>query len=224
MTVYGYIRVSTAEQVSGTSLAEQRKRIEGAAMAAGLAAPVVIEDAGISGSKALDTRPGGARLCALLRPGDTVIAAKFDRLFRSASDALYRVEDWKSRGIRLVLIDMGLDPVSENGISKLFFTILAALAEFERNRILERTADGRAAKRANGGHTGGDAPFGYRVEGEGKNARLVEDPQQQEAIRHIRQLREQGLSLRRIADQMREHGFSMSHMAVKRICLTDATT
>jgi DNA invertase Pin-like site-specific DNA recombinase len=80
MAVYGYIRVSTDEQVNGTSLDEQRRQITGLAMTVGLALDNILSDPAISGSVALFERPGGRRLAALA-PGDVVIAAKLDRRF-----------------------------------------------------------------------------------------------------------------------------------------------
>ena len=121
--------------------------------------------------------------------GDTLIVAKLDRAFRNAADALVKSDTWKRAGINLIVADMGPHPVTDNGVAKLFFGMLALVAEFERERILERTRDGRRTKASRGGHTGGSAPFGYRVLGQGKEARLVEMPEQQAAIRTILELR-----------------------------------
>ena len=79
----------------------------------------------------------GGQLFAKLQRGDIVIAAKLDRLFRSALDALKVVESLKTRGVKLHLLDLGGD-IAGNGISKLFLTIAAAFAEAERDRIRER--------------------------------------------------------------------------------------
>jgi len=96
------------------------------------------------------------------------------------------------------------------------------VAEFERSRIKERVADGRQGKAAKGGHIGGTAPFGYRVEGTGKAAVLVPVPAEQEALETIRKARNEGLSLRRIADLVHErHGLSISHVAIQRVLAAD---
>ena len=65
--------------------------------------------------------------------------------------------------------------MTENGMAKLFFTMLAAFAEFERGRIAERTAEGRKSSAA-GGHLGGPALSGYHKVGAGKNAMLEPIP------------------------------------------------
>ena len=91
--VYGYARVSTDRQSSeGVSLAEQEHRIRARCAENGWTLEHVYVDAGVSGSTPLGKRPQGARLLAMLRPGDVMIAAKMDRVFRSASDALVTIE------------------------------------------------------------------------------------------------------------------------------------
>ena len=218
MTVYGYVRVSTAEQTDGTSLEDQARRIQGVAFTRGEAIARIFSDAGVSGSIPLEQRPAGGELVALLRPGDTVVVAKLDRAFRSAADALARADAWKKQGVRLVVADMGTDAVTDNGVAKLFFGMLALVAEFERDRLRERIAEGRRGKAAKGGHIGGSAPFGFRIEGEGKAARLVEVPEQQAALATIRSLCGQA-SLRRIVSAVEaEHGLKLSYEAVRRIC------
>lgn len=205
---YGYSRVSTTEQATDRgSLDDQQRRIEGAAMIRGERLTRVFTDPGVSGSVDLSLRPAGADLLAAIQPGDVVIAAKMDRMFRSARDALATVERLRERGVRLILADMGTDPVTENGASKLFFTMLAAFAEFERTRIAERVTDGKRAKRAKGGHTGGSAPLGKRVVGTGRDARLEDDPTETALLARLRELRERGFSYDHTAVALEAEGF-----------------
>ena len=219
MATYGYSRVSTVEQTGGTSLEEQGRRIQGVALLKGVEITRMFEERGVSGSIPLEQRQAGQELVAGLRRGDTLIVSKLDRAFRNAADALNKVEAWKRLGIKLIVTDMGPDPVTDNGVAKLFFGMLALVAEFERERILERTLEGRRAKAAKGGHIGGSAPFGFRVEGLGKDARLIEVPAQQVALTTIRTLREQKISLRGIAAIVeKEHGYRLSYEAVRRVC------
>ena len=134
-------------------------------------------------------RPQGSRLARLLRPGDIVIAAKLDRMFRSLIDGLTVIRSFKDRRISLWLLDLGGD-VSGNGISELVFTILGAFAKFEHDRGRERILEGQAEARRQGKFPGGIAPFGSRLV-EGK---LVPDPEQQRAIAEMPACTE-GLSL-----------------------------
>lgn len=217
MSVFGYVRVSTDEQLAGSSIEDQKRAIQGAAMMKGLHVDHIFEELGVSASIPLDERPAGAELVARLQRGDWLICAKLDRAFRSALDALTRAEGWKRQGVLLVVLNLGTDAVTENGVSKMVFTMLAAVGELERTIIAERTAAGRASKRAKGGHIGGTAPFGYRVDGQGRQAMLVPVPEQQDALLTIRQMRLRGATLRVTADRVRElHGFSLPLETVRR--------
>ena len=127
-------------------------------------------------------------MLAAAQRGDVLVASKLDRMFRSASDALVTAKLLQDRGVDLILIDLGVDPVTANGASKLFFGMLAVFADFERDRINERTKDGIRAKRAKQGFLGGHVPFGYRVEGKGREAKLVPDEREREIIKTVKEL------------------------------------
>jgi putative DNA-invertase from lambdoid prophage Rac len=101
VAIYGYCRVSTLKQAEeGESLDVQRRQIEGYAHMHGLTLAEVLVEGGVSGSVPVEERPIGGALLARLQKGDIVIAAKLDRLFRSALDALKVVESLKGRGVR----------------------------------------------------------------------------------------------------------------------------
>jgi DNA invertase Pin-like site-specific DNA recombinase len=90
-----------------------------------------------------------------LRPGDSIFVWRLDRLARSLKQLLETVEDLDARQIGLVSITENIETVSPSG--KLVFHIFAALAEFERNLIRQRTMQGlMAAKRM--GRVGGRPP------------------------------------------------------------------
>ena len=194
--LFTYARVSTVEQAAGgaVSIAEQQRKCRALATMRGVPNDDVVDivDAGVSGSVLLSERPAGKDMLGDIRAGDVIVACKLDRLFRSASDALATAESLKKKGVDLILIDMGIEPVTGNGAAKMFFGVLALMAEFERDRINERTAEGRKGKRARNGFMGGVAPFGYRVEGEGRDAMLVPDDNEQEIVRIVRAMTPQG--------------------------------
>jgi DNA invertase Pin-like site-specific DNA recombinase len=214
MAVFAYTRVSTDRQASeGESLDVQERTIAGYAMMHGLAVDRVFREKGVSGSKPLDERPEGAALLEALRPGDIVITAKLDRMFRSALDALRVLGEMKKRGVSLHMIDLGGD-VTSNGVSKLVFTILSAVAEVERDRIRERVADTKADQKQRGRFLGGTVPFGWAI-GPDKELKPVADAQ--EAIGRMRAMRAAGESFRSIASQMKADGFALTHEAVRKV-------
>jgi putative DNA-invertase from lambdoid prophage Rac len=212
MNVFGYVRVSTDRQEDeGESLGTQQRTIEGYAMMQGMTLREIFVERGVSGSKPLGERPEGARLLATLQPGDAVITPKLDRMFRSALDALEVLGRLQRRVVNLHMIDLGGD-VTGNGISKLVFTILSAVAEAERDRIRERIREVKADQRKRKRYLGGIVPFGWQI---GQNGELVEVPTQQAAIRRIMDLHREGLSLRAISGAMKTQGFNLSHVGVK---------
>jgi putative DNA-invertase from lambdoid prophage Rac len=210
MATYGYARVSTSQQArEGDSLPAQERMIAGYAQILGTKVDRVFVERGVSGSRPLRERPEGAALLAALQPGDTVITTKLDRMFRSARDALDVLEDLRKRGrVSLHMIDLGGD-VCGNGISKLVFTILSAVAEAERDRTRERVLDIIADKRKRGVHVGGQRPTGYCIAEDGT---LVPNETEQKAIARMVKLRATGLSFRAVAEKVSaETGVKVSH-------------
>jgi putative DNA-invertase from lambdoid prophage Rac len=210
---YGYARVSTTMQADeGESLDVQQRQLAGYAQMKGLTIDRVFVERGVSGSKPLGDRPQGSALLAALQAGDVVITAKLDRMFRSALDALDVLRRLKQAGVSLHMIDLGGDTTG-NGVSKLVFTILSAVAEAERDRTRERITEVKRDQRQRGRYLGGRPPFGWRI---GDAGELVPVPEQQAAIRRMRKLKDQGLALRVIADTMTASGVQISHVGVKK--------
>ena len=191
----------------------QQRTISGYAIMHGQVLDRVFIERGVSGSKPLVERPEGAALLRVLREGDTIITPKLDRMFRSALNALDVLARLKKQDVSLHMIDLGGD-VTGNGISKLVFTILSAVAEAERDRIRERVATVKADQRARGRYLGGIVPFGWRI---GDTGGLVEVPEQQQAIKRMRELRQAGKPLRAIASEMTAAGYQLSHAGVAKI-------
>lgn len=207
--ILAYTRVSTTEQAQDgtTSLAEQARKCKAIADLhnAGPYDFLIYQDIGVSGGTPLAERPDGARLLADAKKSDTIVAAKMDRLFRSASDALNTAERFRKQGIHLVLTDMGLEPVTGNGVAKMFFGMLALVAEFERERIAERMVDGKRAKKEKGGHIAGSAPFGWSVIGTGRESKLEPIESEQATLRRIVELKQaQGARKRHVISRIRK--------------------
>lgn len=214
MATYGYCRVSTDRQADeGESLGAQQRTVEGYAMMHGMRLDHVFVERGVSGSKPLAERPEGAKLLSVMKAGDTIITPKLDRMFRSALDALDSLAKLKESGVSLHMIDLGGD-VTGNGISKLVFTILSAVAEAERDRIRERISDVKRDQKARNRYLGGTVPFGWRL---GDGGELVAHAPEQAAIHRMVESRRAGRSLRAIADEMKTEGFDLSHVGVKNV-------
>jgi DNA invertase Pin-like site-specific DNA recombinase len=212
MKVYGYCRVSTTDQADeGSSLASQRQQITGYGMMKGWKVAEFFVESAVSGSVPLADRPEGRRMLATLQSGDIVITAKLDRAFRSAADALGTLEQLKEDKIGLHMIDLGGD-VTGNGISKMVFTILAAVAEGERDRIRERIRDAKRHLAAQGVFSGGKRPFGLDIVQEGDLRRMVPNVGEQAAIKRMQAMRRDGATYRAIGAK-----FSKGPKTVQRI-------
>lgn len=131
--IYGYGRVSTIKQAKdGNSLEAQEKILKENG------AKDIYLDA-YSG-KSID-RPEYNKLRKKLRPGDTLIITKLDRIARSTSSGIKTIEDLINSGIIVNVLNIGKMDDSPTG--KLIRNIMLSFAEFERDMIVERTQEGK---------------------------------------------------------------------------------
>lgn len=138
----GYARVSKAD---GSQVLD----LQHDALAADGVLPENIYDDKMSGAKA--DRPGLIACLRALREGDTLVVWKLDRLGRSLSDLIETVQDLEKRGVNFkVLMGHGAQIDTSTASGKLIFSIFAAMAEFERAQISERTKAGLAAAKKRG--------------------------------------------------------------------------
>ena len=138
----GYLRVSKAD---GSQVLDLQRD---ALLAAGVAADQLYSDLA-SGKR--DDRPGLAACLKALRQGDVLVAWKLDRLGRDLRHLVNLVHELTSRGVGLrILTGQGASIDTTTAAGKLVFGIFAALAEFERELIIERTKAGLLAARARG--------------------------------------------------------------------------
>ncbi len=139
--IVGYVRVSTDEQNPDL----QRRALEGYAATKGVPLMRVYEDLGYSGAD--DQRPGLRELwrAANAQAFDVLVVWKFDRLSRSTMELLDARHFFESLKIDLVSLTEGVDTTTPAG--RLVFTVIAALAEFERSVTIERIQAGVAAYR-----------------------------------------------------------------------------
>lgn len=136
MATLGYARVSTSEQ----SLDRQSDELTAAGAA------MVYSEVG-SGKKGA-MRPQWDELLRSLRNGDTLMVTELSRLGRSTSQLSQLADDLSDREISLKILNLGIDTGTPSG--KLVYSIIAAVAEMERDLLIERTNSGLAASRARG--------------------------------------------------------------------------
>ena len=139
MRLLGYTRVSTASQDAQLQL--------DALVDSGVQKRDVFADV-TSGSRTAIERPGMKRLLDYVEPGDTVAVWRIDRLGRSLIDVLNTVNLLRDKGVKIRSLSDGIDPETTSG--RLMLGMLATLAEYERELIVERVNAGIAAAKQSG--------------------------------------------------------------------------
>ncbi len=145
MTVLCYSRISTEEQLLGV----QQTELDAHCLRQGWTIAGKYSDV-MSGAKAL--RPGLADLEARVAGGgiDAVVVVKLDRLGRSVLNVVALIDRLAKAGTAVICISQGIDTRESNPCGRVTYQILAAVSEFERALISERTVAGLANARANG--------------------------------------------------------------------------
>jgi DNA invertase Pin-like site-specific DNA recombinase len=183
MTIYGYARVSTEAQ----DLAAQMERLKAAGCEK-------IFHEKRSGKNA--DRAQLQKLLKTLRPGDTVLAVNSDRVARDPLDMLTILKTVQAAGAGLRLLDEPIDTTSE--LAELIIYLVGWAAQWQRKRILENTATGRARAKARG------VQFGRKP--------ALTTHQQREAMQRIEKGEE---TLREIALSYRVHHTTLSRLTRK---------
>lgn len=212
--IIGYVRVSTNEQVEkGLSLEDQELQIGRYTELYKLGDVRIVKDEGKSGK---DLNREGIREVIGLAKGKRIahlIVAKLDRLSRNTLDQLTLAQLFKQNGVELHSIAEKVDTSSASG--QLYFTITAAFAQFERDKIAERTKEALQFRKESG-LVYGQLPWGWKREGK----QLVEDKGERSILRRVKKLSSRGLSLRKIAGKLNSEslttkkGRSWTHLTV----------
>lgn len=179
-----YPRVSTEMQVDGYSLEGQKNMLTRFADREEMIVVDTYEDAGKSG-KSIEGRPAFQKMLRDIENGldiDYILVYKLSRFGRNAADILNSLELVQSYGVNLICIEEGIDSSQTSG--KLLISVLSAVAEIERENIIEQTMNGRREKARQGGWNGGFAPYGYTLE---DNKLMIEETEAV-AIRKIFEL------------------------------------
>jgi DNA invertase Pin-like site-specific DNA recombinase len=170
---YGYARVSTDDQNPALQLAALKQA----------GCKTVFKDEGISG--ATTKRPALARCLNALRPGDSLIVWKLDRLGRSLRDLITMLDELRAQGVKFRSLTEHID--TETAAGRAMWQMIGVLAELERSLITERTRAGVKAAKGRG------VKFG-------RKPKLTAQQQQ-----HARQLLDQGQTVQEVAALLNVH-------------------
>lgn len=200
--VIGYVRVSSEQQADqGVSLQAQEDKIRSYCALYDLELVTIIADAGAS-AKTLQ-REGLQRALGMLENGQAegLVVVKLDRLTRSVADLGSLIADYFNTYALLSVCEQ-IDTRSASG--RLVLNVLTSVAQWEREAIGERTSQALQYKKAQGERVGTVA-LGKSLSADGKC--LVDNPQEQQAVRLAKQYRESGLSFRKIATRLADQQY-----------------
>lgn len=137
--IYGYARVSTKGQERyGNSLEGQTESLRA------VGCEVIYHDS-FTGTKM--ARPEFSKLLSLIKEGDTLVVTKLDRFARTAVDGITTIRELIARGVTVKVLNMG--QLDNSPVGKLIVTVMLAMAEFERDMIVERMTEGKMIMREN---------------------------------------------------------------------------
>jgi site-specific DNA recombinase len=177
-----YLRVSSEEQKQQGTIETQRGAAERWLAVRDEHASWYADD-GLSGTVPFAKRPEGARLLSDVQAGriNRVVCWRLDRMGRNAKGILDVVEVLKAAGCNLVSITESFDLSTPAG--QLQLNMLAAIAQFERDSIVQRSSEGNTRRLSSTTWMGGTPPLDFRVEGKMRTARLVLDRAEARAVR-----------------------------------------
>ena len=178
---YAYLRVSTFIQVEGKSLEGQLKEIEAYCNAFNIKLEAVYSDEGKSG-KSVQGRPEFRKMMEDIEEKqevDYVIVWKLSRFGRNARETLNSLELLQKFHVDLIAKEENIDTSTKQG--KFMFTLLAAMAEMERENIIEQTSNGKKYNALDGNWNGGMAPYGYKL----SDGKLLINQEESEVVKKI---------------------------------------
>jgi site-specific DNA recombinase len=196
-----YLRVSTEEQAAeGFSIAAQREKLLAYVNSQGWTLADVYADEGYSAKNT--SRPELERLLADMRAGrvDVVLVYRLDRLTRSVLDLYQLLQEFDRHGVRFKSCTEVYDTTT--AIGRLFITLVAALAQWERENLAERVKLGMGQMARERKRPGGPAPYGYTI----ADGKLHVHPREAEVVQYIFRRYLLGFRPRQIADDLNNQG------------------
>ena len=196
MSNIAYLRVSHTESLNGTSIETQEKRCKAFAELHNFSIDKVYTEV-VSGGVEFRKRPIFQKVLSELKSGSKLVVSRLDRLSRKVIDTLKLVDDFKREHKEICITDIG--NIHKDGVSKVFVTILASLAEIERENISQRIKASKKIAKEERKFLGGYSEFGYNVE----DKKLVPDDKEFVVLQSMVNLRKSGLGYRKISDEIK---------------------
>ena len=193
----GYIRISHTDSLDGTSLETQEKRIKAYSELHNFKVDKIYSEI-CSGSVNFSKRPVFSKVLNELKKGSILCVSRLDRLSRSVLNTLELVRDFTNQGKQLAITDIG--NCHTDGVSKVFITILSAVAEVERDNISNRIKASKEIAKKEHKFLGGFAEFGYTRNSDGSYS---VNEKEKEIFSSIINLRNNKLSLPKISEIIR---------------------
>lgn len=197
----GYIRVSTQGQADdGVSIEMQETKLRQWAALNDAELVGVYVDEGLSGKNTV--RPGLQKALAEVKAHKgALVVYSLSRLSRSTRDTLTISEQLDKAGADLVVLAEKIDTTTASG--RMVFRMLAAMNEFEREQLAERTSAAMQHMKAQGRRVG-SIPHGYRLAADGEH--IEPDTREQDVLRQVAELKAQGMTLREISAELARLG------------------
>ena len=196
MSNIAYLRVSHTESLNGTSIETQEKRCRAFAELHNFSIDKVYTEV-VSGGVEFRKRPIFQKVLSELKGNSKLVVSRLDRLSRKVIDTLKLVDDFKREHKEICITDIG--NIHKDGVSKVFVTILASLAEIERENISQRVKASKKIAKDERRYLGGYTEFGYKVE----DKKLVPDEKEFIVLQSMVNLRKSGLGYRKISDEIK---------------------
>ena len=196
MSNIAYLRVSHTESLNGTSIETQERRCRAFAELHNFSIDKVYTEV-VSGGVEFRKRPIFQKVLSELKSNSKLVVSRLDRLSRKVVDTLNLVDDFKKEHKEICITDIG--NIHKDGVSKVFVTIRASLAEVERENISIRIKASKKIAKEERRYLGGYSEFGYKVE----NKKLVPDDKEFIVLQSMISLRKSGLGYRKISDEIK---------------------
>ena len=196
MSNIAYLRVSHIESLNGTSLETQENKCKAYAELHDFKIDRVYSEV-VSGAVEFRKRPVFQKVLSELKSNSKLVVSRLDRLSRKVVDTLNLIDDFKKEHKEICITDIG--NIHKDGVSKVFVTILASLAEIERENISIRIKASKKIAKEERRYLGGYSEFGYKVE----NKKLVPDDKEFLVLQSMVNLRKSGLGYRKISDEIK---------------------